>query len=97
VKKGRTETGYTGTDIRVRRRVVILCRTLDQTPGVSRTLAKQLLRSGTSIGVNVVEGQGSQIRADFIAKYFNVCKEVRATYIALTIGEYCWFLRNGLL
>jgi hypothetical protein len=28
------------------RRVVMLCQALDQTPGVSRTLASQLLRSG---------------------------------------------------
>ena len=41
-------------------RVVKLCRMLDDTPGVARTLAKQLLRSGTSIGANVEEGQGSQ-------------------------------------
>ena len=61
------------------RRVVMLCRTLDQAPGVSRTLANQLLRSGTSIGANVEEGQGSQSRADFIAKYAIACKEARET------------------
>ncbi len=61
------------------RRVVALCRTLDQVPGVSRTLANQLLRSGTSIGANVEEGQGSQRRADFIAKYSIACKEARET------------------
>lgn len=49
------------------RRVVELCRVLDQTPGVSRTLATQLLRSGTSIGANVEEGQAAQSRADFSA------------------------------
>jgi len=49
------------------RRVVKLCQSLDQTPGVSRTLANQLLRPGTSIGANVAEGQASQSRADFIA------------------------------
>jgi four helix bundle protein len=48
-------------------------------PGVSRTLANQLLRSGTSIGANVEEGQGSQSRADFIAKYSIACKEARET------------------
>ena len=61
------------------RRIVMLCRTLEQTPGVSRTLANQLLRSGTSIGANVEEGQGSQSRADFIAKYSIACKEARET------------------
>jgi four helix bundle protein len=42
-------------------------------------LANQLLRSGTSIGANVEEGQGSQSRADFIAKYSIACKEARET------------------
>ena len=35
------------------RRIVMLCRTLEQAPGVSRTLANQLLRAGTSIGATV--------------------------------------------
>ncbi|MCC5790791.1 MAG: four helix bundle protein [Opitutales bacterium] len=34
-------------------RIVRLCQTLDENPGVSRTLANQLLRSGTSVGANV--------------------------------------------
>jgi four helix bundle protein len=59
--------------------VVKLCQSLDQVPGVSRTLASQLLRAGTSIGANVEEGQGSQSRADFIAKYSIACKEARET------------------
>jgi len=64
---------------------VLLCRSLDQTPGVSRTLAHQLLRSGTSIGANVEEGQGSQSRADFIAKYAIACKEARETHYWLRL------------
>ncbi|PLZ14738.1 four helix bundle protein, partial [Fischerella thermalis WC245] len=31
-------------------RIVKLCQFLDDKPGVARTLAQQLLRSGTSIG-----------------------------------------------
>jgi four helix bundle protein len=57
----------------------MLCQALDHMPGVSRTLASQLLRAGTSIGANVEEGQGSQSRADFIAKYSIACKEARET------------------
>lgn len=60
-------------------RIVRLCRVLDERPGVSRTLSRQLLRSGTSIGANVEEGQGSQSRADFISKCFIACKEARET------------------
>jgi four helix bundle protein len=67
------------------RRVVKLCQVLDQTPGVSRTLANQLLRAATSIGANVEEGQGSQSRADFIAKYSIACKEARETHYWLRL------------
>jgi len=67
------------------RRVVKLCQILDQTPGVSRTLASQVLRSASSIGVNVEEGQGSQSRADFTAKYYVACKEARETHYWLRL------------
>jgi four helix bundle protein len=59
---------------------VRLCQTLTASPGVSRTLAKQLLRSGTSIGANVEEAHGSQSKADFIAKMSIACKEARETH-----------------
>ncbi len=67
------------------RRVVKLCQVLDQHPGVSRTLAIQLLRSGTSIGANVEEGQASQSEADFISKYSIACKEARETHYWLRL------------
>ncbi len=67
------------------RRVVTLCRTLDQHPGVSRTLSNQLLRSACSVGANVEEGQGSQSRADFVAKYSIACKEARETHYWLRL------------
>lgn len=60
-------------------RVVKLCRYLDETPGVNRILANQLLRSGTSIGANVEEAQAGQSRADFIARNTIACKEARET------------------
>ncbi len=61
------------------RRVVKLCLLLDQKPGTSRTLANQLLRSGTSIGANVEEGQAGQSKADFVSKLSIACKEARET------------------
>jgi four helix bundle protein len=67
------------------RRVVKLSQILDQTPGVSRTLASQLLRSASSIGANVAEGQGSQSRADFTAKYYIACKEAREAHYWLRL------------
>jgi four helix bundle protein len=66
-------------------RVVRLCLHLDQQLGVSRTLANQLLRSGTSIGANVEEGQASQSTADFISKYSIACKEARETHYWLRL------------
>lgn len=60
-------------------RIVELCRLLGENQGVSRTLVNQLLRSGTSMGANVEEGQASQSEADFLAKYGITCKEARDT------------------
>lgn len=65
--------------------IVKLCRLLDEKPGVSRILANQLLRSSTSIGANVEEGQSSQSEADFFAKYSIACKEVRETHYWLRL------------
>jgi len=67
------------------RRVVLLCRALDEKPGVSRTLANQLLRAGTSVGANVEEGQASQSEADFLSKYSIACKEARETHYWLRL------------
>jgi four helix bundle protein len=60
-------------------RIIELCGLLDMKPGVLRTLCNQLLRSGTSIGANVQEGQASQSEADFLSKYNIACKEARET------------------
>lgn len=60
-------------------RIVKLCQALDEKPGVARTLARQLLRSGTSIGANVEEGQSAQSEADYLSKCSIACKEARET------------------
>jgi four helix bundle protein len=67
------------------RRIVNLCRVLDQKPGESQTLANLLLRSRTSIGANVQEGQAGRSRVDFISKYSIACKEVRETHLWLRL------------
>ena len=66
-------------------RVVELCRVLDEKPGVSRTLANQLLRSGTSVGANLEESKGGQSRADFLSKVSISLKEARETYYWLRL------------
>jgi four helix bundle protein len=43
------------------------------------TLSKQLLRSGTSIGANVVEAQDAQSKKDFISKMSIALKEAKET------------------
>lgn len=60
-------------------RIVKLCQYLEKQDRVSRTLANQLLRSGTSIGANIEEAQAAQSKADFIAKISISRKEARET------------------
>lgn len=67
-------------------RVIRLCQFLEKQSYVSRTLANQLLRSGTSIGANTEEAQAGQSKADFIAKMSIARKESRETLTGLS----CW-------
>lgn len=60
-------------------RVVTLCQTLEGKAGISRTLANQLLRSGTSVGANLEESKGGQSRADYLSKVSIALKEARET------------------
>lgn len=60
-------------------RIVKACSFLDERPGVARTLGKQLLRSGTSIGANVHESRSAQSDKDFISKLEIALKEARET------------------
>jgi four helix bundle protein len=48
-------------------------------------LAKQLVRSGTSIGANVHEAQAAQSKKDFIAKMAIASKEARETHYWLRL------------
>jgi len=66
-------------------RIVKLCKFLEKQGRVSRTLANQLLRSGTSIGANVEEAQAGQSKADFIAKMSIARKEARETHYWLRL------------
>jgi four helix bundle protein len=73
-----------GQDIRIRTfefavQIVRLCKELDESPGVRRTLGRQLIRSGTAIGANLEEAQAGYSRAEFAAKYSIALKEARET------------------
>lgn len=50
-------------------------------------IAKQVLRSGTSIGANVFEAQNAESRADFIHKMKIAAKEASETLYWLTLCE----------
>jgi len=50
-------------------------------------VAKQLLRSGTSIGANVFEAQHAESRADFVHRLKVAVKEANETYFWLCICE----------
>jgi len=60
-------------------RVVNLCQSLEERKGAPKTLANQLLRSGTSIGANLEESKGGQSRADYLSKVSIALKEARET------------------
>ena len=61
-------------------------------------IAKQLLRSGTSIGANVREAQSPQSRADFIQKLKIALKEVEETeYWLLLINASDSYPKNDQL
>jgi len=49
------------------------------------SLAKQILRCGTSIGANVEEASGGQSKKDFLSKLFIAYKEARETRYWLRI------------
>ena len=51
----------------------------------ARELAKQLLRSATSIGANLEEADAGQSRADFVSKCGIALKEARETHYWLRL------------
>ena len=57
--------------------IVNFCFFLEQEFSLKNVIAKQLLRSGTSVGANAEEAQAGQSRADFIAKLSISQKEAR--------------------
>src|SRR5690349_9428157 len=65
--------------------VIQFCESLGKNAGAKRTVANQLLRSGTSVGANVEEAQGAQGRKDFIAKMMIALKEARESRYWLRI------------
>jgi four helix bundle protein len=85
VKGGIVKSDLPARTFEFAKRIIKVVQYLDENPGLGRILAKQLIRSGTSIGANVEEGQASQSPADFISKYSIACKEARETHYWLRL------------
>jgi four helix bundle protein len=67
--------------------IIGFCQSLDLKGGVSRTLGRQLLGCGTSIGANIEEAQGGQSSADFVSKCSIALKEARETIYWLRLVQ----------
>ncbi len=59
-------------------------------------LSKQLLRSGTSIGANVREGDRAQSKAEFIAKLNTSLKEADETQYWLELLHESGYMDDGM-
>ena len=60
------------------------------------TLSKQVLRSGTSIGANIVEAEAAISKKDFLAKMYIAFKECCETEFWLDIMHETIMLRTKL-
>ena len=60
-------------------RVIRLVDYIGRRSLVMRTIARQVLRSATSVGANLEEAEAGQSKADFIAKSRIALKEARET------------------
>ena len=66
-------------------RIVKFYQFLAKQKGAGEALARQILRSGTSIGANLEEATAGQSRADFISKCNIALKEARETHYWLRL------------
>ncbi len=66
-------------------RIVNLYQFLAKQKGAGEVLARQILRSGTSIGANLEEATAGQSKADFISKCNIALKEARETHYWLRL------------
>jgi four helix bundle protein len=66
--------------------IIRFCEELDAAR--KYVLSKQLLKSGTAIGANVIEAQNAESRADFIHKFKVAAKEAEETEYWLLLCDY---------
>ena len=58
-------------------KVIALCKSINNKDYISMTIAKQLIRSATSIGANYMEANASESKKDFLHKISLCQKEAR--------------------
>ena len=75
-------------------RIVKLCKFL-QEEKKEYILSKQLMRSGTSIGANIIESQQAQSRADFVSKLNIALKEAVETNYWLRLLQATDYLSSA--
>jgi four helix bundle protein len=66
--------------------VIDYCETLQEQKHF--VIANQLMKSGTSIGANIMEAQNAESKADFIHKMKIAAKEAEETQYWLTLCKY---------
>lgn len=59
-------------------------------------LSKQVLRSGTAIGAQIMEGEYAQSKADFIHKFHIAIKEANETKYWLSLLSETEYIQNEL-
>ncbi|MFA5105255.1 MAG: four helix bundle protein [Candidatus Margulisiibacteriota bacterium] len=74
-------------------RIVRFCSKMDNSIA-SREIAKQLIRSGTSVGANLQEASGSISKKEFISKVGISRKEAKETTYWLDIIQRSKLLKN---
>jgi len=67
-------------------RIIEFCELLEEQK--KYVISRQLLKSGTSIGANIREGQGAESRADFIHKMKIAIKEAEETEYWLLLCKH---------
>ena len=67
-------------------RIMEFCELLEEQK--KYVISRQLLKSGTSVGANVREGQGAESRADFIHKLKIAIKEAEETEYWLLLCKH---------
>ena len=73
---------------------IVKITTLLRKTATGREIAGQLLRSGTSTGVNYEEARGAQSRADFLHKMQIVLKELRESLFWLRLIDKSQILKE---